>query len=238
MPTAPVTTVKALGFLREKAAGDTSGPPVFRLSNGVLDRHRDRVRPASISVEEYNANNVLLWNHDDCQPAIGTARVYRDGEEWLMEPSFDLIGDLSKEVAAKVTAGTLKSCSFKFVIDGYEPNAEGGLDYTAVRVVEVSITNVPANQESLRLKNNTPPTPAPEDTTPPPPPPSKALEQADLDAVSALLDEKLAPIVAALQALTDEETTEMEEPAPPAPPPPSEAELAAKSFTAVLQGRK
>lgn len=231
----PITSAKALGVLREKAAGDTTSKPVFRLSSGVLDRHRDRVRPDSVSNEEFNTNPVLLWNHCDDEPAIGTARIYREGDEWLMEPTFDLIGELSKTVAEKVNAGTLRTCSFKFVIDGYEPNAEGGLDYSAVRVVEVSITNVPANQESIRLKNSTTP-PAPAEN-PSPPPASKALEQADLDAFSALLDAKLAPILTALEALATEEATETNADEPPPPPAPAE-DMSAKSFTELLQGRR
>jgi HK97 family phage prohead protease len=193
-------TFKALGFLVTKAKAEGDAPsepekPVFRLSSEVLDRHRDRVKANSIKTENFNKNPVLLWNHDDCEPAIGTAKVYQQGSEWFMEPTFDGIGTRSQEVAAKVKAGTLRSCSFRFRFLKYAFNEEGGLDYEEVEVLEVSITNVPGNQEALRVKNQN------QQQNQTPGTAAKALEQSDVDAISSVLQEALKPVMERLTAI-------------------------------------
>lgn len=204
-------TFKALGYLvtRSKATDaptEASSTPVFRLSSEVLDRHRDRVKASSVKTENFNKNPVLLWNHQDWEPAIGTAKVYQEGNEWFMEPTFDGIGERSKEVAAKVAAGTLRSCSMRFRFLKYSFNEEGGLDYEEVELLEASITNVPGNQEALRVKNQNP-TPQQQSTTIPTPPPQpegtakKALEQADMDAIAAAIEEKLKPLMERISAI-------------------------------------
>ncbi|ATB41136.1 hypothetical protein CYFUS_006598 [Cystobacter fuscus] len=191
------SVIKSLGHLVQKSEG---GKPVFRISTQVLDRHRDRVRPNSLKTEAYEGNPVLLWNHDDCEPAVGTARVFREGDEWFMEPTFDEVDELSKTVSAKVKAGTLRTCSIRFRILRYEPNAEGGLDYEEVELLEVSIVNIPANPEAHRVKSQQPKqkndTPPPAEETP-----AKALEPADLDAIKAAVAEVLQPVLEKLDAL-------------------------------------
>ncbi|TQF08619.1 primosomal replication protein N, partial [Myxococcus llanfairpwllgwyngyllgogerychwyrndrobwllllantysiliogogogochensis] len=100
----------------------------------------------------------LLWNHDSWSPAIGVARCFREGTEWLMEPIFDEVCDTSKMVAAKVKAGTLNQCSIRFIPADSEPvpNAEGGYDFPLVETLEVSIVNIGGNQEAVRLRSAEP----------------------------------------------------------------------------------
>jgi len=183
-PTPPADgVIKSLGHLVEKA--DAGGKPVFRITSDVLDRHRDRVKPNSLKTENYEKNPVLLWNHNDCEPAIGTCRIFQENGEWFMEPNFDGIGELSKDVAAKVAAGTLRTCSIRFRFLKYAYNEDGGLDYEEVELLEVSITNIPANPEALRVKNQAQHQKQKSDTTQPDGEQSKALEQPDLDAIQA-----------------------------------------------------
>ncbi|HYH96017.1 HK97 family phage prohead protease, partial [Hyalangium sp.] len=180
-PLPPEGTAKALGFLElTKAEGAVAASaPVFRITSEVLDRVHDRVMGDGAKVENFNRNPILLWNHDSWTPAIGTAKVYRDAAgQWLMEPAFDNIGELSKEIAAKVAAGTLRTCSIRFKYLKHAYNDSGGLDVLEWELLEVSITNIPCNPEAERVKNantnpkqkNDNPTPAPEET------PAKALE--------------------------------------------------------------
>jgi HK97 family phage prohead protease len=224
---------------------------VFRLSSEVLDRHADRVKADSVDKTEFDGNPVLLWNHDDSRPAIGTARVYREGNEWFMEPTFDLIGDLSKEVAAKVEAGTLRTCSFKFSIQESEPNAEGGFDYLRIKVMEVSITNVPANQEAVRVKSQQKQKSEGEQS-PHEEMVGKALEQGDLEAIKAVVGEALKPVLEALAVLqaAPAQKSQTEEPPPPPeepaeekgkaeePPPPPPEEPVSKSFIEAFRLRR
>ncbi|HYI01555.1 HK97 family phage prohead protease [Hyalangium sp.] len=194
------SVIKSLAYLTPaKAEG---GKPVFRMSTEVLDRHRDRVKPAGLKTENYLKNPVLLWNHQDWDPAIGVCRVFQEGAEWFMEPTFDGIGERSTEVAAKVAAGTLRTCSIRFRILKHSYNEEGGLDYDEVELLEVSITNIPANPEAERVKNqNTNPTPQQKSNTTPEATASKALEQADVDVIRATVDECLKPLMEKLVAM-------------------------------------
>jgi len=194
-------TVKALGTLVQRNAGEPSDKAVFRITSEVLDRHSDRVKTSGLNVERYLKNPVLLWNHQDWSPAIGTARVFQENGEWFMEPTFDGIGELSKEVGAKVAAGTLRTCSIRFKVHKYTPNEEGGLDYEDIELLENSITNIPANHEAERVKKNGQQQPQKSGTTPADGVESKALEQADLEAVQACVAEALQPVMELLQSL-------------------------------------
>ncbi|HEX5750016.1 MAG TPA: HK97 family phage prohead protease [Archangium sp.] len=216
-PTPPADgVIKALGQLVQKAEGAADAKPVFRITSEVLDRHRDRVKTGALKTENFDQNPVLLWNHNDWEPAIGTCRVFQESGEWFMEPAFDGIGELSKDVAAKVAAGTLRTCSIRFRFLKYAYNEEGGLDYEEVELLEVSITNIPANPEALRVKNQAQQQKQKTETPPPAEgDQSKALEQADLDAIRAAVDEAMKPcmeaiarIEAALTKLLGEETAE------------------------------
>lgn len=179
-----------------------SGAMVFRITSQSFDREKDRVRtPDALKVESFQRNPVLLWNHDDTQPAIGTARVYREGDEWLMEPQFDRIGQLSKDVADKVEAGTLRTCSIKFLVLRYERNEAGGLDYLEIELLEVSITNIPCNTEAERVKNATSQKNDATPTEPTTPASAKALDADTAAAFKAMLDEALKPHAEALERI-------------------------------------
>lgn len=214
-PTPPTDgVIKSLGHLVQKADGAASGP-MFRITSDVLDRHRDRVRPDALKTENYLKNPVLLWNHNDWEPAIGTCRVFQEGDEWFMEPSFDGIGELSKDVAAKVAAGTLRTCSIRFRFLKYAYNEDGGLDYEEVELLEVSITNIPANPEAVRVKTRDAQKNTREHAEPQPQEEAKALEDADLksigEIVKAAVAESLAPTIKILKALSSTDRRKNEE---------------------------
>ncbi|QQR46529.1 HK97 family phage prohead protease [Myxococcus xanthus] len=142
-------------LLSLEPAGGEGAPPVFRITSNSLDRHGDRVLAVKSDGTEFRA--TLLWNHNDWSPAIGFARCYQEGGEWLMNPVFDRVCETSKEVAAKVEAGTLNQCSIRFrPIQEPVPNADGGHDYPLVEVLEVSIVNIGANQDAVRLRSAKP----------------------------------------------------------------------------------
>ncbi|RKH19139.1 primosomal replication protein N [Corallococcus sp. CA047B] len=128
--------------------------PVFQITSTKLDRHRDRV--LAIKADGPELVVPLLWSHASWEPALGTARCFQEGGVWLMEALFDELDERSKIVAAKVKAGTLNACSIGFIpVNGYDPvpNAEGGLDYPLVHLVEGSVVNVGANEDALRVRS-------------------------------------------------------------------------------------
>ncbi|WP_244239200.1 HK97 family phage prohead protease [Corallococcus carmarthensis] len=133
-------------------AEGAAGAPVFRITSPNLDRHRDRVLAVKSSGEEVRV--PLLWEHNSWSPPVGFARCYREGDAWVMAPVFDEVDELSKTIAGKVKAGSLGACSIGFVpVEEPVPNAEGGFDFPLVELLEVSIVNVPANADAVRLRS-------------------------------------------------------------------------------------
>ncbi|CAM4205116.1 DUF2379 domain-containing protein [Corallococcus sp. ZKHCc1 1396] len=95
----------------------------------------------------------LLWEHNSWTPAIGFGRCYCEGDAWVMAPVFDAVDELSKTVSGKEKAGSLFTCAIGFVpVEEPVPSAEGGFDYPLVEQLEVSIVNVPANPDAVRLR--------------------------------------------------------------------------------------
>ncbi|MFP2897561.1 HK97 family phage prohead protease [Corallococcus sp. 4LFB] len=128
--------------------------PVFQITSTKLDRHRDRI--LGIKADGTELKRPLLWSHNSWEPALGKAHCFQEGGVWMMEPRCDGIGKLSQEVDAKIKADTLDACSIGFIpVDGYDPvpNTEGGLDFPLVHLVEVSIVNVGANEDAVRIRS-------------------------------------------------------------------------------------
>ncbi|MBZ4371476.1 HK97 family phage prohead protease [Corallococcus sp. AS-1-6] len=128
--------------------------PVFQITSTKLDRHRDRILGVKAEAPEFK--RPLLWAHASWEPALGKARCYQEGGVWVMEPQCDGIGQRSQEVEAKIKADTLDACSIGFIpVEGHDPvpNTEGGFDYPLVHLVEVSIVNVGANEDAVRLRS-------------------------------------------------------------------------------------
>ncbi|WAS89389.1 MULTISPECIES: HK97 family phage prohead protease [unclassified Corallococcus] len=135
-------------------AEGAASAPIFRITSPNLDRHRDRVLAVKSEGEGAEVRVPLLWEHNSWTPAIGFARCYREGDAWVMAPVFDEVDELSKTVAGKVKAGSLFTCSIGFSpVEEPVPNAEGGFDYPMVELLEVSIVNVPANADAVRLRS-------------------------------------------------------------------------------------
>ena len=76
-----------------------------------------------MDLKAYEANPVLLWAHDHRQPAIGTAKVWVEGEGdyavLYMEPTISDVTPLGAQVKASVEAGIIKACSVGIqIVDG------------------------------------------------------------------------------------------------------------------------
>lgn len=141
-------------LLESKPAASADGAPVFRITSTNLDRHRDRVLALKVTGDSFKV--PLLWNHDSWSPAIGAAMCRREAGEWVMTPVFDGACETSQLVAAKVKAGTLDACSIRFRPAPEAepvPNKDGGYDFPLVEVLEVSIVNIPGNQDAVRLRS-------------------------------------------------------------------------------------
>jgi phage head maturation protease len=144
------------------------GPNVytFRANDGEFDRYQDRLSVAGWKLDAFNANPVILYNHDagdggwlglgpkDTLP-IGKGRAYVAGNALMVDIQFDQLDDFAKRVESKVSQGILNAVSVRYTIpDGaYTENEKGGLDSTAQELLEISIVTIPGNQRALRVKS-------------------------------------------------------------------------------------
>jgi len=141
-------------LLEPSPTGSGDAPPVFRITSTNLDRHQDRVLALKAAGDEVRV--PLLWQHDRWGPAIGFARCFREAGQWVAALHFDGADELSRTIAAKVKAGTLSACSIGFRPAPEAepvPNQEGGYDFPLVELLELSVVNVPANQDAVRVRS-------------------------------------------------------------------------------------
>lgn len=124
----------------------------------VLNSHGFYLRNAGLRRERYDANPVVLYDHDLALP-IGVGKdLGVEGSKLLFTPEFDADDELAVKVSKKVEKGHLRGCSPGLIVQKVtiETNAAGEDQYvvTAWELCEVSIVSVPSNRNALRLYND------------------------------------------------------------------------------------
>jgi phage head maturation protease len=160
---------RAFRLERVRAAeGDAATKPAtytFRANDGEYDRYQDRLSVQGWNLKAFNANPVILYNHDagdggflglgrkDVLP-IGKGRAYVQGDALMVDIVFDQKDEFAQKVESKVDQGILNAVSVRYTLpDGsYSENEKGGLDSTAQELLEISIVTIPGNQRALRVK--------------------------------------------------------------------------------------
>ena len=135
----------------------------FVMSNGDLNRLGMKVDPSGWVLDNYNANPVLLWNHDDSIPAIGNMNNVRiDGKNLVGKPEFadKEIDEFGWSIGQKVESGILTSGSVGFMTLKVEvEEKENKLPVVISKeqeLYEFSIVNLPALVSAV--KHNLPDT--------------------------------------------------------------------------------
>jgi HK97 family phage prohead protease len=147
------TVQKFLGLQLEQPkpqAGDAA--MVFRASNSAPDRYGDRVFVAGMDLSAWEANPILLYEHDRRQP-VGTGKAWKDGDALFVSPVFTRATAKGREVENLVDEGVIRGVSVSFIPKASEPNEHGGLDYLESELLEVSFVSLPANPQALRVKS-------------------------------------------------------------------------------------
>lgn len=125
---------------------------VFIASTDVVDRMGESVSVDGWQLDDYKKNPVILWSHNNQEPAIGKAtkigyKTLSDGRKALVyTPVFHKKTQLSQAVSDLIDDGTLNATSV-----GFMPLEKDGNTFTKQELLELSIVNVPANQEALSL---------------------------------------------------------------------------------------
>jgi hypothetical protein len=115
----------------------------FRANDGEFDRYQDRLSVQGWNLKAFNANPVILYNHDagdggflglgrkDVLP-IGKGRAYVQGDALMVDIVSSTRRRIREAVESKVDQGILNAVSVRYTIpDGaYSENEKGGLDST------------------------------------------------------------------------------------------------------------
>ena len=125
--------------------------PVFVAATSELDRDFDRIDVASLRLDNFTANPILLANHDrDCP--LGTWEVSVEGGQLLASPRFASTAK-AQEWKTLVDEGVIRGVSVGFRPSDDSPkNAEGGRDFHGAELLEISLVTIPANPSALRVK--------------------------------------------------------------------------------------
>jgi uncharacterized protein len=123
----------------------------FVFSTSDVDRHGEQIAPGSWLLDEYRKNPVVLFAHDDQQPAIGqVTRMEYDADGTLT-------GDIQFAASEYEFAGTLfrlykgkymRAVSVGFMSDDVDIS-DGKAVLKRNTLYEISVVNVPANAAAL-----------------------------------------------------------------------------------------
>ena len=148
--------------LATKAAADSKSGTLytFRANDGEVDRYQDRVSVSGWKLDAYNANPVVLYQHDECAGLesgapilpIGKGLAYVDGDALMVDIQFDQDDEFARKVEAKVAGGFLNAVSVRYVMQDFKQNELGGYDSLSQELLEISVVVVPGNQRALRVK--------------------------------------------------------------------------------------
>ncbi|QDE98673.1 HK97 family phage prohead protease [Myxococcus xanthus] len=170
--TGPITRSLRLSAVRKDAATLSAVESIggrrvfkFKASDGDFDRYSDRLNVKGWRVDGYNANGVVLYNHDDGASAsltgaepqlpIGKGRVYVEGDALMVDVEFDDEDEFAKKVERKVSKGILNAVSVRYLMlpGQYRQNERGGYDCDAQELLEVSVVTIPGNSRAVRSKS-------------------------------------------------------------------------------------
>lgn len=138
---------------------------LFRANDGDFDRYNDRNKVSGWLLANYNANPIVLLNHDDGSGGffdpprpvmpIGKARAYTTPDALMAEIEFDQGDPLALDAQRKVEQGFLNAVSVRYRLTSgkYRENERGGYDSDEQELLEISLVNLPGNQRAVRVKS-------------------------------------------------------------------------------------
>lgn len=167
-------------FIREIPTNvDESRTVEFIISDATRDRHNTVVNPRGWSLENYNKNPIVAYNHNiygglfapaNPDSIIGKSVVSIEGEKVIGRVTFEPkeINELAEKIFQKVKFGTLRSASVGFAEIGKgkfgdsEEERKGGANETyyfkGQELYEWSIVNIPSNPSAVKRSDYKQPT--------------------------------------------------------------------------------
>lgn len=160
-----------LAAVRKDASGTpapeaAAGPKVYKFiaNDARFDRYNDRNKVEGWKLDNFNANPVILFNHDDgsggmfAPPTptlpIGKGFAYVESDALMVDIEFDQDDEFARRVESKVEKGILNAVSVRYRLTPgkYKENERGGIDSDEQELLEISVVNLPGHQGALRVK--------------------------------------------------------------------------------------
>ena len=132
-------------------SGEKAREATFIISSDAVDRDKDVIHQDGWQLDNFFKNPILQVHHDGHQFPVGKfSQIYTtDGKTYgtaqFADKGTSEVADLAYDL---IQQDILRSVSVGFQGIESEPNDHGGLDYTKQELLEVSLVNVPANQEA------------------------------------------------------------------------------------------
>lgn len=108
---------KRLSYTRGMLAAPTSGPDgelVFTASAEGVNRYGFSLNKKRWKIDNFNANPVILWMHNDMMPPIGRGRSSMDGSGLRTSITFDRSDPFAVQIENKYRGGFLNAVSVGF----------------------------------------------------------------------------------------------------------------------------
>lgn len=124
----------------------------FIISDESVNTYGFKILTAGIRLDKFTKNPVMLYLHDREKGVIGRWDNIRiEGNRLLADAVFDESDPLGKQVREKVEKGFLRTASIG--IDSIKMSRIDGIDtVTECELVEVSIADIPANGNAVKLR--------------------------------------------------------------------------------------
>lgn len=153
---------KSLNVVRidapNEAKDNTKITMSFVASTSAEDRYGDVIAQNGWDLTAYNANPIILFNHDASAMPIGKGEVDVIDGKLLIDVEFDMEDPHAAEIGRKCQAGFLNSVSVGFnaieaversnLPDGHQYKSDNGLFFNKAELLEVSVVTIPANPEA------------------------------------------------------------------------------------------
>ena len=121
-------------------------------STSDVDRHGEIVDQKTWLIEDFLKNPVILWSHDNYEPAIGKALTLYKNADGNLEGVIKFA--VNENPKARVifdlfAGGFIKAFSVGFMSGSSDRNADGVIILRDNTLLEISAVNIPANQMAL-----------------------------------------------------------------------------------------
>ena len=156
----PTATLELTAKMAPPSGGQDPQVVPFVLSDASTDSYNDQIDPHGVDYDKSGAGTVVLFGHDPSkvENIIGRAHNVRtQGSRLVGDIHFapKEVNPAADVVRLLVLGGYLNSCSIGFTPIEWRPANDparpGGINFSKIKLCEVSIVPLPANSNALTL---------------------------------------------------------------------------------------